>query len=69
MKCPVCNNHDHSKLDLLASGFTERLLECRTCGTVWSVNHGLAEIVKDPNETSFLSAISETVEGDDYCWA
>lgn len=69
MKCPVCNNHDHIEIDLHADGFAEGLVECSTCGAVWSVNHGLAEIVSDPQENTFLQVASEKVEGDDYCWA
>ncbi len=69
MKCPVCNNHEHSEIDLHTEGFAEGIIECGTCGAVWAVNHGLAEVVRDPQENTFLQAISETVEGDDYCWA
>jgi len=69
MKCPVCNNHDHQQINLHSDQFNEGILECKACNATWSVNHGLAEIVSDPCEQSFLSAISEAVEGDDYCWA
>ncbi len=66
MKCPACKSHDHHDIDLHSNGFTEDIMECRVCGTVWSVNHGVTEIVKDPQEKSFLETISESVEGDDY---
>jgi uncharacterized Zn finger protein len=66
MKCPVCKNNEHFDIDLHSNGFTENIMECPTCGTVWSVNHGVTEIVKDPQEKSFLEAQSECVEGDDY---
>ena len=66
MMCPVCRNHDHVEIDLHSEGFSEGILECRVCGTVWSVNHGLTEVVKDSQEKSFLEATSECVEGDDY---
>ncbi len=66
MKCPVCKSQDHLDLDLHSNGFTEDIMECRVCGTVWSVNHGVTEIVRDPQERSFLEATSESVEGDDY---
>lgn len=69
MKCPVCNNHENLQINLHSDQFNEGILECPVCATSWSINHGLAEIIKDPNEKSFLSALSETVEGDDYCWA
>ena len=68
MKCPVCNNHEHQQINLHSEGFREGIIECKTCGAIWAINHGLAEVVKDPQAKSFLSAISETVEGDDYCW-
>ncbi len=66
MKCPVCKSQDHLDLDLHSNGFTEDIMECRVCGTIWSVNHGVTEIVRDPQEKSFLEATSESVEGDDY---
>ena len=69
MKCPVCNNYEHQQIELHSEGFNEGLVECSVCGTSWSINHGLTEVVSDPLEKSFLSAMSESVEGDDYCWA
>ncbi len=70
MKCPVCRTHEYySEIDLHAEGFAEDIVTCHVCGTVWSVNHGMTEIVRDPQEKSFLSALTECVEGDDYCLA
>jgi len=66
MKCPVCKNHDSTNTDLHAEGFTEDIIKCRTCGSMWSVSHGLIEIIRDTQEKSFLEAQSECVEGDDY---
>ena len=66
MKCPVCKNHDHADIHLHAEGFNEEIMKCRVCGTTWSLNHGMAEVVKDSQEHSFLAAASECVEGDDY---
>lgn len=68
MKCPVCKNHEHDNIDLHSDGFNEGIIECRVCGSVWSVNHGITEIVRDTQEHSFLEASSECVEGegDDY---
>jgi hypothetical protein len=66
MKCPVCKNHEHLDIDLHAEGFVENIFECPICNAVWSVNHGVTEIVRDPQEDSFLAAQSESVEGDDY---
>lgn len=66
MKCPVCKNRKQVDLELHSDGFTEGITECSICGTVWSVNHGVTEIIKDPQEKSFLEAQSECVEGDDY---
>jgi hypothetical protein len=70
MKCPVCKTHEqHADIDLHLEGFAEGIFTCRICGTVWSVNHGLTEVVSDPQVSSFLEAQSECVEGDDYSYA
>lgn len=69
MKCPVCKHSNYVEHDLHAEGFTEDIVECDICDTVWSVNHGMTEIVTDTQESSFLEAISEAVEGDDYSYA
>ena len=70
MKCPACKTHEqHSNINLHAEGFDERIITCRVCGTAWSVNHGLSEIVNDPQECSFLESTSECVEGYDYSFA
>jgi transcription elongation factor Elf1 len=66
MKCPVCKHHEHADIDLHADGFTENIMECPICGSTWSVNHGVTELIKDTQEKSFLEAQSENVEGDDY---
>ena len=68
MKCPVCSCYGHNEVNLHSDGFAEGIIECSGCGAIWSVNHGLAEIINDPAEKSFLSVLSETVDGDDYCW-
>ncbi len=70
MKCPVCKTHEqYVDIDLHADGFDEDIITCSICGSVWSINHGLTEIVKDAQAKSFLSALSECVEGDDYSYA
>jgi hypothetical protein len=71
MICPVCKSHEQSqeKLSLHAEGFYEDVAECRVCGSSWSVNHGQAELIADSQAESFLEGLSESVEGDDYCWA
>uniref|UniRef100_C6E2Y8 AXH domain-containing protein n=1 Tax=Geobacter sp. (strain M21) TaxID=443144 RepID=C6E2Y8_GEOSM len=66
MKCPVCRNHKQVSTDFHSDGFKEGITECRICGAAWSVNHGVTEIVRDPQVDSFLQAQSECVEGDDY---
>ena len=66
MKCPVCKNHEHADIELHSEQFSENIMECPVCGSMWSVNHGVTEIVKDTQEKSFLEAQSESVEGDDY---
>ena len=70
MKCPVCKNHEHQNvINLEADGFHESISTCSICGATWSLNHGQQEIVKDPQEKSFLEATTECVEGDDYSYA
>jgi len=69
MKCPVCKNSKYVEFDLHADGFAEDIVECCICGSVWSVNHGKTEVVRDAQRGSFLEAISERVECDDYGYA
>lgn len=69
MKCPVCKSYKQTEIDLHAEGFYEDIFECSICGTSWAVNHGLTEVVSDSQEKSFLEALSESVEGDDYALA
>jgi len=66
MKCPVCKNSLQVDHTLHSNGFKEGITECSICGAVWSVNHGVTEIVNDPQVESFLEAQTECVEGDDY---
>ncbi|MCM0081966.1 hypothetical protein L4X63_10220 [Geomonas sp. Red32] len=66
MRCPVCKNHEQQETELRADDFKEGITECVICGTVWSINHGVVEIVKDAQVDSFLEAQTECVEGDDY---
>jgi uncharacterized Zn finger protein len=69
MQCPVCKNHENVGMDLRSGHFVEGLVECRVCGTMWSVSHGLMAIIKDPMAESFMEALSESVEGDDFSFA
>lgn len=70
MKCPVCKSYGpHTDLDLHVEGFSEDIISCDGCGAVWSINHGTVEMVSDPQQGSFLEAVSECVEADDYCYA
>ncbi len=69
MKCPVCKTYEQQELDLHAEGFAEDIVECSVCGTIWAINHGLVEIVRDAQKNSFLEALTECVEGDDYSYA
>lgn len=67
MYCPVCKGSDHETLLAEHSnGFDEDLIRCRYCSALWSINHGTVEIVDDPERNSFLEAVSEPVEADDY---
>ena len=69
MKCPVCKSHEHVELGLHASGFAEEIVTCKICGSIWSITHGMTEVVKDAQKNSFMQATSECVEADDYSWA
>jgi uncharacterized Zn finger protein len=67
MKCPSCKTHEqHTGVDLHAEGFSEDILTCKICGAVWSINHGATLIINDPQEHSFLEAVGDSVEADDY---
>ena len=66
MYCPTCKTQEHSEVHFKAAEFKEDFNKCSSCGTVWSVNHGAVEIVTDTQEKSFLSALTESVECDDY---
>lgn len=66
MYCPTCKTHEHSDIHFKSDAFAEDLDKCIVCGTVWSINHGTVEIVTDTQEKSFLSALTECVECDDY---
>jgi hypothetical protein len=70
MKCPVCRAHEqYDELEFRTAGFCEGLMSCKICGTVWAINHGAIKVVDDPQDSSFLSALSECVEADDYSLA
>jgi len=68
MRCPVCKNRNQVEIALQSEQFAEDIVECKICGSIWSVNHGVVELVKDTQKNSFLEALSECVEGDDYNW-
>ncbi len=70
MKCPVCKTQEeYFELDLHSAGFTEEIGSCKICGTVWSVSHGVTNIVKDPQQKSFLSAFNDCIGADEYSFA
>lgn len=69
MQCPVCKSHEHTDIHLKSGQFSEELMKCPSCGSLWAINHGVTEIVKDTQKNSFLSGSSECVECDDYCLA
>lgn len=69
MKCPICKHSENRETDLHAEGFYEDLFECSICGSSWSVSHGLTEVIRDTQQASFLEALTECVEGDDYVFA
>lgn len=65
MKCPVCHSFENSEIHLASEGFNEEIVNCSVCETVWSLNHGLMEIVTETQSKSFLSVHSEEVDGED----
>ena len=56
---------EDTEIQVHANGFDEDLFQCEVCGSTWSVNHGLVEIVKDTQSTSILEANDESVDGVD----
>lgn len=66
MYCPTCKSQEHSDIHFKSDAFQEDIDKCPICGTIWSVNHGTIEVVRDTLERSFLSSITENVECDDY---
>ncbi|MBE0597214.1 MAG: hypothetical protein IH614_08095 [Desulfuromonadales bacterium] len=66
MKCPVCKSSGRVANHLRSSGPDTNIVECRICGTVWSIQHGSVGVVRDVQARSFLEAQTECVEGDDY---
>jgi uncharacterized Zn finger protein len=66
MRCPICGSYEQNTLEMKSEQFVEGLVECSVCGSSWSVNHGLAELVVDTQVASFLEGQSESVEADDY---
>jgi hypothetical protein len=69
MKCPVCHSVENNEIHLVSEGFAEEIVNCAVCETVWSLNHGLMEIVAEAQAGSFLAAHSEKVDGDDVTMA
>jgi len=69
MKCPVCRSYSSQEVGLHSEQFAEELVKCNICGSEWAINHGLVEVVRDTQKNSFLEALTECVEGDDYSWA
>ena len=65
MMCPSCRNAEKPDVRLVPSGLTEEIMECRGCGAVWSVSHGMVELLRDPQAGSFLAKQSEAVEASD----
>lgn len=66
MYCPTCKTLEHSDIHFKSDAFQEDFDKCAVCGTVWSINHGAIGIITDTQEKSFLSALTECVECDDY---
>ena len=70
MQCPICKTvEQYDALDLHAAGFSEDILTCINCETIWSVNHGVTNIVNAPQRKSFFSSLSECVGADEFSFA
>lgn len=69
MKCPVCKSLKNETIELFASQFHEKIIECNECSTLWSVQHDLMDVISDVQERSFLAAKSEDVEETECRWA
>lgn len=70
MECPTCKSHEHrDDINLHSDSFKEDIMQCETCGTSWSVNHGASVIINDPKENTLLGSLLGYVEGYDYCFA
>lgn len=66
MRCPACKHSSTKVQNLTGEGFTEAIVECKTCGTTWSINRGVTEIIKDTQKSNFLRCGNENVEAYDY---
>ena len=53
MKCPICNDTVHVDYNLHSEGFSDGVMECGACGTIWSVIFGVTSIVRDRKGKSF----------------
>ncbi|MDX2495825.1 MAG: hypothetical protein QNK27_12750 [Desulfuromusa sp.] len=69
MQCPTCGSYEQKTVNLKVDQFDEGLIECFSCGSSWSLNHGHAELIVDTQPHSFLECQSECVESDDYNWS
>lgn len=65
MMCPSCRSIEAPNVKLVPTGLTEEIMECRGCGAVWSVSHGMVELLRDPQANSFLARQSDAVEASD----
>ncbi len=68
MRCPICGNYEQEVFKMKIDQFYEELVECSSCKSSWSINHGHADLVTDTQLSSFLGGQSECVEADDYTW-
>ena len=62
MSCPSCRNSEAIDVRLHPAGEPEEIMECRSCGAVWSVHHGTVTLLRDPQAGSFLATQVGAVE-------
>ena len=62
MRCPCCRSTEPIEVRLHPAGEPEEIMECRTCGAVWSVHHGTVAMLRDPGTGSFLATEVGAVE-------
>lgn len=45
MQCPSCADATRVEINLKSDGFSKRMFECGSCGTLWTFKHSVEDIV------------------------